>query len=51
MEYFKVYEAVKDGKGNELPDNHHELSKPHNHESNGQAERAIREVKNLLKKN
>ena len=28
----------------------HEVSSPHNHESNGQAERAIREVKNLLKK-
>ena len=28
----------------------HETSSPHHHESNGQAERAIREVKNLLKK-
>ena len=28
----------------------HEVSNPHNHESNGQAERAIREIKNLLKK-
>ena len=26
----------------------HEMSSPHNHESNGQAERAIREVKKLL---
>ena len=26
----------------------HEMSSPHNHESNGQAERAIKEVKNLL---
>ena len=28
----------------------HETSSPHHHESNGQADRAIREVKNLLKK-
>ena len=28
----------------------HEMSSPHHHKSNGQAEKAIREVKNLLKK-
>ena len=28
----------------------HEMSSPHHHESNGQAERAIREVKNILNK-
>ena len=31
-------------------DDIHEVSSPHNHERNGQAERAIREIKNLLKK-